>query len=114
MVDRNSFEPLYFQVKRDIQEQILSGKIKIGDKLMSESEMICYYNVGRVTIRNALAELVSSGCLRKEQGLGTFCVALPRMEDRKNIDVLLNTGDRIFSFRHQSGAGCQRLQSDSS
>lgn len=103
MVDRNSFEPLYFQVKRDIQEQILSGKIKIGDKLMSESEMICYYNVGRVTIRNALAELVSSGCLRKEQGLGTFCVALPRMEDRKNIDVLLNTGDRIFTPYFLSG-----------
>lgn len=97
MVDRNSFEPLYFQVKRDIQEQILSGQIKIGDKLMSESEMIRHYNVGRVTIRNALSELVSSGCLRKEQGLGTFCVALPRMEDRKNIDVLLNTGDRNFT-----------------
>jgi len=103
MVDRNSFEPLYFQVKRDIQEQILSGKIRIGDKLMSESEMIRYYNVGRVTIRNALSELVSSGCLRKEQGLGTFCVALPQLEDRKNIDVLLNTGDRIFTPYFLSG-----------
>lgn len=97
MVDRNSFEPLYYQVKRDIQEKILTGQIKIGDKLMSEAEMIRYYNVGRVTIRNALADLVSAGCLRKEHGLGTFCVALPRMEERKNIDVFLNTGDRIFT-----------------
>lgn len=97
MIDRNSFEPLYFQVKRDIQEKILRGEIKIGDKLMSESEMIRYYNVGRVTIRNALSDLVRSGCLRKEQGLGTFCVAFPRMEERKNIDVFLNTGDRNFT-----------------
>lgn len=97
MIDRTSFEPLYLQVKRDIQEQILTGKIQIGDKLMSESEMMSHYNVGRVTIRNALAELVSSGCLRKEHGLGTFCAALPRMASRKNIDVLLNTGDRIFT-----------------
>lgn len=103
MVDRNSFEPLYFQVKRDIEERILDGRIAIGDKLMSESEMISHYHVGRVTIRNALAELVSSGCLRKEQGLGTFCVALPRTEDRKNIDVLLNTGDRIFTPYFLSG-----------
>ena len=103
MVDRNSFEPLYFQVKRDIQEQILSGKIQIGDKLMSESEMIRHYNVGRVTIRNALSELVSAGCLRKEQGLGTFCVAMPQLEDRKNIDVFLNTGDRIFTPYFLSG-----------
>lgn len=103
MVDRNSFEPLYFQVKRDIQEQILNGSIKIGDKLMSESEMIQHYNVGRVTIRNALSELVSSGCLRKERGLGTFCVAFPRMDNRKNIDVLLNTGDRVFTPYFLSG-----------
>ena len=103
MVDRNSFEPLYFQVKRDIQEQILNGSIKVGDKLMSESEMIRHYNVGRVTIRNALSELVNSGCLRKERGLGTFCVALPRMDSRKNIDVLLNTGDRVFTPYFLSG-----------
>lgn len=103
MVDRNSFEPFYFQVKRDIEEQILDGRIAIGDKLMSESEMIAYYGVGRVTIRNALAELVSSGCLRKEQGLGTFCVALPRTGGRKNIDVLLNTRDRVFTPYFLSG-----------
>ena len=103
MIDRNSFEPLYFQVKRDIEEQILDGRIKIGDKLMSESEMISYYNVGRVTVRNALSELVNAGCLRKEQGLGTFCVALPRQDERKNIDVLLNTGDRSFTPYFLSG-----------
>ena len=97
MVDRNRSEPLYFQIIQDIRQQILSGQIKIGDKLMSESEMIRHYQVGRVTIRNALSELVRSGCLRKEQGAGTFCVGLPRMDDRKNIDVLLNTGDRIFT-----------------
>lgn len=103
MVDRNSFEPLYFQVKRDIEEKILDGRIKIGEKLMSESEMIQHYNVGRVTIRNALAELVSGGCLRKEQGLGTFCVALPKRDDRRNIDVLLNTADRYFTPYFLSG-----------
>ena len=32
MIDRKSFEPMY--------QQILSGQIKIGDKLMSETEML--------------------------------------------------------------------------
>ena len=36
MVDRNRSEPLYYQIIQDIRQQILSGQIKIGDKLMSE------------------------------------------------------------------------------
>ena len=96
MVDRNSYEPLYRQIKRDIEEQILNGSIKIGDKLMSEAEMLKHYNCGRTTIRNALAELVLSGCLRKEQGFGTFCAAMPKRDVNKNIDVFLNTADTYF------------------
>ena len=64
MVDRNSYEPVYRQIIRDIEEQILNGTIKIGDKLMSETEMLKHYNCGRTTIRNALSELVLSGCLK--------------------------------------------------
>lgn len=96
MVDRNSYEPLYRQIIRDIEEQILNGTIKIGDKLMSETEMLKHYNCGRTTIRNALSELVLSGCLKKEQGFGTFCVALPKRDVPKNIDVFLNTADTYF------------------
>lgn len=103
MIDRTSYEPLYRQIRRDIEQQILSGKIAIGDKLMSETEMLLHYGVGRVTVRNALAELVASGCLRKEQGAGTFCAALPRQEERRNIDVLLNTGDTWFMPYFLSG-----------
>ena len=96
MIDRKSYEPLYVQVRKDIEDKILEGHIKIGDKLMSEAEMIRYYNVGRMTIRAALSELVSSGCVKKEQGLGTFCVALPKREISKKIDVLLNMLDTYF------------------
>lgn len=73
MIDRNSYEPLYQQVRRQIEEDILSGKIKIGQKLMSESEMMKYYNVGRATIRAALAELVSSGCLKRTWNRNFLC-----------------------------------------
>ena len=93
MIDRNNVEPLYLQVKNDIVQQIEDGTIKIGDKLMSENEMMQYYNVGRVTIRTALSELTMAGCLKKEQGLGTFCIAKPSSSQRINIDVLVNCSD---------------------
>lgn len=119
MLDHSSFEPLYHQIKRDIEEQILDGRIKIGDKLMSENEMLSYYNVGRMTVRNALAELVASGCLRKEQGKGTFCAAMPKQQGRRNVHVLLNTADRYFTpyflsgiSRVLDGAKCNLLLQD--
>lgn len=105
MIDRNSYEPLYVQIRKDIEQKILNGEIKIGDKLMSETEMLHYYNVGRVTVRAALSELVSEGCLKKEQGLGTFCAALPGRERRKSVDVLLNTGDTYFIPYFLAGIG---------
>jgi len=96
MIDRTSYEPLYVQVKNHIISEIESGRIKIGDKLMSESEMLKFYGVGRVTIRAALSELVAEGCLRKEQGLGTFVMAYPQKAKRLNIDVLLDSSDTYF------------------
>lgn len=96
MIDRNSMEPLYAQVKNHIISSIENGELKIGDKLMSENEMLKFYGVGRVTIRNALSELVAEGCLRKEQGLGTFVMAYPKRAKRLNIDVLLDAGDTYF------------------
>ncbi|MBP3588747.1 MAG: substrate-binding domain-containing protein [Clostridia bacterium] len=96
MIDRNSMEPLYVQVKNHIITSIENGELKIGDKLMSENEMLKFYGVGRVTIRNALSELVAEGCLRKEQGLGTFVMAYPKKAKRLNIDVLLDAGDTYF------------------
>ena len=96
MIDRTSFMPLYLQVKNDIISQIENGTIKIGDKLMSESEMLQYYGVGRMTIRSALTELVAEGCLKKEQGLGSFCIAYPQRTRRLNIDVLINGNDIFF------------------
>ena len=96
MIDRSNFEPLYLQVKKDIIEKIEDGRIQIGDKLMSENEMLQYYGVGRVTIRSALAELVAEGCVRKEHGLGSFCVAYPKKQ-RLNIDVLVDSASIYFT-----------------
>lgn len=104
MIDRTSYEPLYLQVKHDIVRKIESGEIAIGDKLMSETEMMQYYSVGRVTVRAALAELVTEGCIRKEHGIGSVCVALPR-KNTLNIDVLVDNSNIYFTPYLLKGIG---------
>ncbi len=86
-------DPLYAQIKNDIQSKILNGEIRVGDKLMSENEMIEYYHAGRVTVRAALSMLVSDGYIKKEHGRGSFCIAVTKKTKRLNIDVLVNLDD---------------------
>ncbi len=96
MVDRNSFVPIYHQVATIIKDQIHSGQIKPGDKLPSESEMITHYKIGRLTVREALKQLVNDGYVEKVQGKGTFCKSFLGKKMNINIDVLLDMSDTYF------------------
>lgn len=96
MINRNSQIPLYIQLADCLREKIRSGKIKEGEKLPSESEMINTYHLGRLTIRDALAILVNEGLLEKRHGKGTFCktnITAPK----HRIDVILNLSDMSFT-----------------
>ncbi len=77
IVDPGNPIPKYLQISAWLKELIESGRYKIGDKLPSETKLAAMCNVNRNTLRQALAELVASGLLRKEKGLGTF-VASPQ------------------------------------
>lgn len=77
-------------------EQIVLGAIAPGEKLPSENEMLKQYNVGRMTIRNALALLVNEGFLTKSQGRGTFCTGGKAAGKALNIEVLLDMTDAYF------------------
>ena len=96
MLDKFSPVPLYYQLKEEIRSQIIHGEIKKGDKLLSESEMIKKYKIGRLTVREALAQLVNEGYLEKKHGLGTFCLGIPPLQNNLNISVLLDTSYAYF------------------
>lgn len=96
MIDRKSFVPIYHQLARILKEQINSGQIMIGDKLPSESEMIKYYAIGRLTVREALNQLVNENYIEKIQGKGTYCKQPPVKINKINVDVLLDMSDTYF------------------
>jgi len=94
--DPKDSEPLYRQLANHLMEQIVLGTIAPGEKLPSESEMLRQYNVGRMTIRNALALLVNEGFLTKSRGRGTFCTGGKGAAQALNIEVLLDMTDAYF------------------
>ena len=72
-----SYSPLYHQLMTRIRADIEQGTYPIGSKIPPEHELERLYQVSRVTVRRALAELTAEGLLERKQGKGTF-VATPR------------------------------------
>jgi GntR family transcriptional regulator len=80
-VDKKVPIPLYYQLKAFLLAEIQSGRIRPGDSMPTEQELISQLGISRTTIRQALSEMVSEGYLRREKGRGTF-VTQPKIEER--------------------------------
>ena len=72
MIDKNSPIPAYYQIKQIILEKINNSEWKVGQCIASERELSEAYGVSRMTVRQALGELVQEGILLREKGKGTF------------------------------------------
>lgn len=80
-VDKNSPIPVYYQLKEDIKRKINKGIWKVGQCIDSERELSDTYCVSRMTVRQALGELVQEGILIREKGKGTF-VCEPKVKQK--------------------------------
>lgn len=83
--------PLYYQVESVLREKITSGAYPAGDQLPTESELIEQFGVSRITIRQALSNLVAEGLIERRQGSGTF-VTNRKTRKRKFDGVIHVTG----------------------
>ena len=72
-----SYKPLYKQLKEKILQDISNQIYKPGDKIPSQNELAKLYDVSRVTVKQALNELIYSGILSTQKGKGTFVRDLP-------------------------------------
>jgi len=71
-IDRESKQKLYVQIYSILKEKIENGDWPAGTRIPTEDELCKTYDVSKVTVREAIHELVREGCLRRQQGKGTF------------------------------------------
>ena len=79
ILQSDSASPLYRQLMQRIRADIASGVYPVHSRIPSEAELGESYQVSRVTVRKALAELTREGLLRRMQGKGTY-VCVPRLK----------------------------------
>jgi len=71
-LNRQSFVPLYQQIKDLLVERIEHGEFAAGDVIPSEAQLGAAFEVSRLTVRQALYELRVEGYVIREKGRGTF------------------------------------------
>ena len=72
VVDRASPLPVYFQIAIDLRRRLADGEWQPGSRISPETVLAHDYEVSRVTVRQAIAELAKDDLLERRQGSGTY------------------------------------------
>ena len=94
---------VYEQVIEQIQQNILSGDLKKGDKLPSERELCELMNISRASVREAIRVLEAMGVIESIHGEGNFICTNPEKSLLQPLSMIfkLNNGKSqdIFELR---------------
>ncbi|KIL32858.1 GntR family transcriptional regulator [Bacillus subtilis] len=85
MIERESPIPMYQQLASIIRDKILKGELKSGSKISSVNELVKLYGVSRVTVVQAIEELVKSGLIISRQGKGSYVRTSKHIEDLSSL-----------------------------
>src|SRR6476659_7058331 len=68
----SSLSPKYRQVFTALKREIQSGRLKKGDRLPSEAELVRTFGASRITVGRAVRDLQVAGLVERRAGSGTF------------------------------------------
>lgn len=83
----------YRQVKTHVLAEIADGRLRPGDRVPSEHELVARLGVSRMTANRALRELAGEGHVVRRAGRGTF------VADEKTRSRVLEVGDIAAEIR---------------
>lgn len=92
-IDRASPVPVYYQIAMDMKSRIAQREWELDQRLPTEMELAEQYEVSRITLRQAMAELEKDGIIVKQRGRGTFIHAEPAPFVTK-LNYLLTSDDQ--------------------
>src|SRR5262249_62059298 len=76
-VDPSSDRAVYKQIADHLRTAIARERLREGDQLPSEAQLMAHYGVARMTVRHALRVLQDEGLITAEHGRGVYVRARP-------------------------------------
>jgi GntR family transcriptional regulator len=104
-IDPASDRAVYKQIADHLRETISRGRLKEGDQLPSEAQLIGHYGVARMTIRSALRLLEAEGLITAEHGRGVTCAPGRRCGGWPQTGAQRHRKEGKAAFIAESGAG---------
>ena len=77
VIDPASDRAVYKQIADHLRDAVSRGRLREGEQLPSEAQLMEHYGVARMTIRNALRVLQDEGLTTAEHGRGVYVRARP-------------------------------------
>lgn len=107
-IDRHSAEPLYRQIRYLLLQAIKREQLLPHQRAPSERELSEWTGVSRMTVRQALQQLVGDGWLYTVPGKGTFVAADPKIE--QNLQRLTGFTEEVQSQGFVPGSRILSIQ----
>jgi GntR family transcriptional regulator len=99
-LQRSSPEPLYRQLAAHLEMAIRSGALAPGDRIPSEPSLAAQHGISRITVRQAIDELVRKRLIVRKHGKGTFVIAAPVRHDLRRLHGILGS---LFAQAESAG-----------
>jgi len=100
MYERIKRDRLYEGVVAQIQQRIVTGQSKQGDRLPTESELAEQFGVSRSAIREAMKILAAKGLIEISPGRGTFVTGDLSDAVAKTLGLLVQMEPKAFQDLH--------------
>ena len=110
-VDFNQVTPIYIQIADAIEDDILTGKLKEGDKCYSQVVLAKELNINPATAAKGIRLLVDRGVLNKVRGQAMTVKegALEEIKKRKVDDMLGEILENLVQEARKLGIGEEEL-----
>ena len=106
----NEDEPIFIQISKAIEDEILTDSIKEDEQVPSTTELSRLYNINPATVLKGMNILVDKNILYKKRGLGMFVnsgakntIKLLRKESFKNkvIKNLIEEANKLDIYKDE-------------
>lgn len=98
-MDFNAQKPIYQQIAERIEDNILSGQWKEGERIASVRELGVTFAVNPATVLRAYDELSELGVIEQQRGIGYFVIegAMDKVRSLRREEFLKVTLPEIFA-----------------
>ncbi|MCF6237466.1 MAG: GntR family transcriptional regulator [Candidatus Marinimicrobia bacterium] len=110
-IDKSSFIPLYIQVRDILKELINTGKLRPGNRIPSENELSSAFSISRMTVRQAIQELVREGFITIRRGEGTFVSSVPHTQMLLKLEGFSSEMAKLGYRNHSRVLDIQKIAS---